>query len=289
MPFRSIVVTGPLLAPRRRDAIIARLSRVSHDVDIVEFTDRMEQLVADAAAVVSMADTTRSSRPSPHARRCCSSPREVPRREQAVRASRLSTLPGVDVCPIGALGDDRLAAFVTEALAAPSPRSPAPIELGGLDRLAAEVEALLRRRYREISGLREVRMSLLATRPRKVGYVLKKYPRLSETFVLNELLGLERLGVDLTVYSLRLPDDGRFHADLARLHAPVRYLPPFNSNSVLDAIRASPARPIRSPRRRPRLRRPATAGQPARARSCTACTSPAWSPTTASNICTFTS
>ncbi len=132
-------------------------------------------------------------------------------------------------------------------------------------------------------------MSLLATSPRKVGYVLKKYPRLSETFVLNELLGLERLGVDLTVYSLRLPDDGRFHADLARLRAPVRYLPPFNSNSVLDAIRA--------------LAGPADAGRlgaalafvdrlppgDRRARSCTACTSPAWSPTTASNICTFTS
>ena len=81
-------------------------------------------------------------------------------------------------------------------------------------------------------------MSPPAISPRKVGYVLKKYPRLSETFVLNELLGLERLGVDLTVYSLRLPDDGRFHADLARLRAPVRYLPPFNSHSVLDAIRA---------------------------------------------------
>ncbi len=81
-------------------------------------------------------------------------------------------------------------------------------------------------------------MSPPAISPGKVGYVLKKYPRLSETFVLNELLGLERLGVDLTVYSLRLPDDGRFHADLARLRAPVRYLPPFNSHSVLDAIRA---------------------------------------------------
>ena len=146
LPFRSIVVTGPLLAPRRRDAITTRLSRVDHDVDIVEFTDRMEQLVAEAAAVVSMAGYNAVVEALAARTPMLLVPREVPRREQAVRASRLSPLPGVDVCPIGALGHDRLAAFVKEALAAPRPRSPAPIELGGLDRLAAEVEAQLRRR-----------------------------------------------------------------------------------------------------------------------------------------------
>src|SRR5437867_3590307 len=38
--------------------------------------------------------------------------------------------------------------------------------------------------------------------PLKIGYVLKRFPRLSETFILNELLALERLGVELRIYSL---------------------------------------------------------------------------------------
>ena len=62
------------------------------------------------------------------------------------------------------------------------------------------------------------------SRPR-VAYVLKMYPRFSETFVLNELLELERQGVALRVFSLKRPNDGIAHADVQRLRAAVTYLP----------------------------------------------------------------
>lgn len=59
----------------------------------------------------------------------------------------------------------------------------------------------------------------------KIGYVLKMYPRFSETFILSEILELERQGVDVHIFSLKKPDDGRFHADLSRVKAPVTYVP----------------------------------------------------------------
>ncbi len=58
----------------------------------------------------------------------------------------------------------------------------------------------------------------------RVGYVTKMFPRFSETFVLTELLQLERLGYEVEIFSLRPPADGRFHAKLADLRAPVTYL-----------------------------------------------------------------
>jgi glycosyltransferase involved in cell wall biosynthesis len=58
-----------------------------------------------------------------------------------------------------------------------------------------------------------------------VAYLLKMYPRFSETFVLAEMLELERQGLPLHVYSLKKPDDGIFHADVAKLRARVTYLP----------------------------------------------------------------
>ena len=58
----------------------------------------------------------------------------------------------------------------------------------------------------------------------RVGYVLKMYPRFSETFVVTEILALERLGADLDIFSLRPPTDGRFHACLAQVRASVSYL-----------------------------------------------------------------
>lgn len=73
-------------------------------------------------------------------------------------------------------------------------------------------------------------------RTARVGYVVKKFPRLSETFILNEVLGLERHGVELTIASLRLPDEGRFHAAVAELAADVVYLPQFGRETVGQAF-----------------------------------------------------
>lgn len=59
---------------------------------------------------------------------------------------------------------------------------------------------------------------------RRVGYVTKMFPRFSETFILTELLQVEALGIEVEIFSLRPPADGRFHARLAELQAPVSYL-----------------------------------------------------------------
>ncbi|MGH8003437.1 MAG: glycosyltransferase family 4 protein [Limisphaerales bacterium] len=60
--------------------------------------------------------------------------------------------------------------------------------------------------------------------PLKVGYFVKMYPRLSETFILNEILELERRGVEVTIFSLKKPNEGRFHPQVAEVKAPVFYL-----------------------------------------------------------------
>ncbi len=60
--------------------------------------------------------------------------------------------------------------------------------------------------------------------PLKVGYFVKMYPRLSETFVLNEILELERRGVEVTIFSLKKPNEGRFHPQVSEVKAPVYYL-----------------------------------------------------------------
>jgi glycosyltransferase involved in cell wall biosynthesis len=72
--------------------------------------------------------------------------------------------------------------------------------------------------------------------PLHVGYVLKVYPRLSETFIVNEILELERRGIRVTVFSLRLPKDGRFHEKLARVRADVVYLPEPTPQELFDLI-----------------------------------------------------
>ncbi len=61
--------------------------------------------------------------------------------------------------------------------------------------------------------------------PVAVGYVLKMFPRLSETFILNEILELERQGVALRVFSLKRPVEKVSHAQASRVRSPITYLP----------------------------------------------------------------
>src|SRR5690625_6904079 len=49
-----------------------------------------------------------------------------------------------------------------------------------------------------------------------VGYVLKMYPRFSETFIVSEILAREAAGEEIVIFSLRPPTDARFHPELAR-------------------------------------------------------------------------
>lgn len=63
--------------------------------------------------------------------------------------------------------------------------------------------------------------------PRKLVVVLKGYPRLSETFIAAELLGLQRAGFDLVLVSLRHPTDAKRHPIHAEITAPVLYLPEY--------------------------------------------------------------
>ena len=70
--------------------------------------------------------------------------------------------------------------------------------------------------------------------PLRVGYVLKRFPRFSETFILNELLALQALGADCHVFSLLTPPDEPRHASLADLHAPVTYLASSSEHHVVS-------------------------------------------------------
>lgn len=74
-----------------------------------------------------------------------------------------------------------------------------------------------------------------------VGYVLKRFPRLSETFILRELLELERLGVEVRVFALSRSNESTVHADYARLRAPVAYVADEGVHGTRDVSAHAPA------------------------------------------------
>ncbi len=63
--------------------------------------------------------------------------------------------------------------------------------------------------------------------PGPIVFVLKGYPRLSETFIAQEIHGLEERGLDIRIVSLRRPREALRHPVHDAIRAPVRYLPEY--------------------------------------------------------------
>jgi glycosyltransferase involved in cell wall biosynthesis len=62
---------------------------------------------------------------------------------------------------------------------------------------------------------------------RRIAIVVKGYPRLSETFIVQEILALEARGLPLEIWSLRRPSDFAAHPMHKKVRASVRYLPEY--------------------------------------------------------------
>lgn len=58
-----------------------------------------------------------------------------------------------------------------------------------------------------------------------LGMILKGYPRISETFISNEILLLEALGFSIHLFSMRKPRESFTHKSVQRIRAAVDYLP----------------------------------------------------------------
>lgn len=75
-------------------------------------------------------------------------------------------------------------------------------------------------------------------RPGRVAFVLKGYPRLSETFIAQEIAALEQRGLSILIASLRLPTDRQVHPIHASIRAPLLYLPEYLHDDPMRVLRA---------------------------------------------------
>jgi colanic acid/amylovoran biosynthesis glycosyltransferase len=73
---------------------------------------------------------------------------------------------------------------------------------------------------------------------RQLAYVLKRFPRISETFIAAELIELERQGESVTVFAIARPDEPCRHSFLEELRAPVIYLPRRPTREPARVLRA---------------------------------------------------
>jgi glycosyltransferase involved in cell wall biosynthesis len=70
----------------------------------------------------------------------------------------------------------------------------------------------------------------------EIGYVLMGFPRLSETFITHEVHLLETLGMKLRLFAVKHGDMDQVHDLVARIRAPITYLPAVTSLSGANIV-----------------------------------------------------
>lgn len=72
----------------------------------------------------------------------------------------------------------------------------------------------------------------------RLAIAVKGWPRLSETFIAQELVALEQAGIDFAIWSLRHPTDKKTHPLHDQLKAEVHYLPEYLGDEPVRVLRS---------------------------------------------------
>jgi glycosyltransferase involved in cell wall biosynthesis len=72
--------------------------------------------------------------------------------------------------------------------------------------------------------------------PKRIAYVVKRYPRFSETFIVNEILAHEAAGFEVHIFTERGSNDSCFQPVICHVRAPITYLLPDAGVIRADAL-----------------------------------------------------
>lgn len=96
LTHKALVVLGPYMPTEQRDRLLSKAAHIPH-LEIIQFDNRMEDLVAGAKAVVSMGGYNTVCEIFSFDKPALIVPRVVPREEQLIRASRAKELGLLDM------------------------------------------------------------------------------------------------------------------------------------------------------------------------------------------------
>src|SRR5688572_1473274 len=72
---------------------------------------------------------------------------------------------------------------------------------------------------------------------KQIGYLLRSYPRLSQTFILNEILALEKIGVSIQIFALTNPHEKVVQMQVDQVQASVQYLDTIQSRPFWSGLK----------------------------------------------------
>ncbi len=231
--FDSLIVCGPEMAPQRR-ADIGQIAAGRAHVQVREFVNDMLGYIDAADVVVSMGGYNTICELLSLHKHAVIVPRAKPVEEQWIRAERMANLGLFRVIHPDFVTPANLRGAVAELIGVNGKQSlPPSLDLAALPHIAGHIARLLSDASGTTTGegtaARDgTRTVLRMNAPRagkRIAYLVKTFPKISETFILREILALQDQDVDLQIYALRHPEESKSHSIDSEVRAPVSYLP----------------------------------------------------------------
>jgi predicted glycosyltransferase len=149
LQHRALIVLGPFMPMRKRRKLL-RKGKTVPQVEIIEFDNRIEHVIAGSRGVVGMGGYNTFCEILSFDKPTLIVPRVQPREEQLIRARRAAELGIIQMLlPDEAADPLRMAqALIGLPDCAPPSRAARGLDIGGLDKIAARVADLLERRSR---------------------------------------------------------------------------------------------------------------------------------------------
>ena len=147
LQHRALIVLGPYMPARKRNKLLKKGSKIPY-IKIIEFDNRMEELIAGAKAVVAMGGYNTYCEILSFDKPALIVPRVKPREEQLIRARRAAELGLIEMLlPEEAEDSQRFANALEVLPARPGPSQSHPhLTLEGLPHISEIVSELLDRR-----------------------------------------------------------------------------------------------------------------------------------------------
>ena len=227
LPFKSIIITGPFMPKKVRENFSKRAKKFG--IKTLPFHPRMEELISAADLVISMGGYNTICEILTQHTPALIIPRETPRKEQLIRARRMKSEGLLDFIPWTEVTPQLLREKIFTLFTSSSniTRRSVPLHFPGSipcgpGSLVLKIDAMkCPLPGRVLKTDRQMRHETNRT----LGYILKGYPRISETFISNEILLLEKLGFTMRLFPMRQPRETFSHASVKQIKARVDYLP----------------------------------------------------------------
>jgi predicted glycosyltransferase len=147
LQHRALIVLGPYMPARKRNKLVRKGARIPY-IKIIEFDNRMEELIAGAKAVVAMGGYNTYCEILSFDKPALIVPRVTPREEQLIRARRAAELGLIEMLlPEEAEDSQRFADALKVLSDRPRPSQSNPhLTLEGLPHISEIVAELLDRR-----------------------------------------------------------------------------------------------------------------------------------------------